>query len=66
MAEATVNVKLKPTQFDLIVQAVQDYYETHNDLLEDPVVKQEDKQIAATEAFAAADILREFGYPVKK
>ena len=55
---ATVNVRLSPTHFNLVIEALQDYKETHEELIDDPVVKEGDKRPARALVIQLDAILR--------
>lgn len=62
MSSAYMTLKLDPEDFDLVRTALIDYYDTHVDLYRDPVVKEEDKRIAHSEAVRAERLLRAWGW----
>lgn len=66
MAEAQVTLKLSPREFDLVVESLQQAWDADQDMMDDPVVKQEDKQIPAQEMMELESILRQLGYKVDR
>lgn len=60
MAEATVTLKLKPREFDCVRDALSAFKENAEDLINDPVVKEGDKDSAREDLWWSSTLLLKF------
>lgn len=60
MAEASVTVKLTPREFDTIRDALHTLRDQNEDLINDPAVKEDDKQGARESFWYCTQVLQRF------